>query len=113
MERVELLTVSDSFDITGRGLVVLPDFSVPPAGWKDRKIQLTIVTPTGQTQEATASVFLTHLVLSDRSASADRRNRVVMMILGLARENIPIGSRLFSSRDLLEELSKKQEPKQG
>ncbi len=113
MKRVELLTVSDSFDITGRGVVVLPDFSVPPGGWKDRKEALTIFTPTGQSHEATALVSLTHFTFSDPSVSADKRWRVVVLVQGRKKEEIPIGSRLLFSREISDALSHKTEPNQA
>jgi hypothetical protein len=113
MKRVELLTVSDSFAITGRGIVVLPDFSVPPGGWKDRKEELTIISPTGQSSEATALVSVTHFTFSDRTVSADRRLRVVVMIQGRKKEEIPAGSRLFFSHEIRDLLSQKKEPNQA
>jgi hypothetical protein len=113
MKQVELLTVTDSFDITGRGVVVLPDFSVPRDGWKDRKEDFTILTPTGQAHEATALVSLTHFTFSDPTISAEKRWRVVVMIQGRKKEEIPIGSRLFFSREITDALTQKTEPNQS
>ena len=59
MIRIELLTVKDSFQINGRGVVVIPDFSVPD-GWRNRAESVTVAMPDGHQYEATAQFSMSH-----------------------------------------------------
>jgi hypothetical protein len=52
--RVELLTITDRFQIGGAGVVLRPDFSVPSGRWAARAETVSIVTPDGQEFETTA-----------------------------------------------------------
>ena len=94
MDRTELLTVVDSFQITGLGLVLAPDFSVPGNGWKSREEEVTIVTPAGQRFEALARLNLSHFNVPT-SADPDRRWRVVVTLAEMPKDRIPVGSRIF------------------
>jgi hypothetical protein len=99
VDRVELLTVSDHFQLQGAGLVVLPDFSAPP-GWKPRSESLVIVTPGGESQEATARLEVWHAEIRDPAVPADRRWRLVVSFPELTKERIPVGSRIMGPQAL-------------
>lgn len=93
MDQVELFTVEDSFEIVGRGVVLVPDFSVPE-GWRDRACLVTLVTTTGQRIETPAQFNLSHFNLSDPKAPSDKRWRVVVF-LNNWKGKVPVASKLF------------------
>jgi hypothetical protein len=99
MHRIELLTVADCFLIEGRGVVVIPDFSVPE-GWKDRTDCVAVVKPNGQQYETTAQFSMSHYRLLDPNASIDNRWRVVAMLLNQNREDLPVGSKILVSPEV-------------
>jgi hypothetical protein len=94
MKRVELLTVEDSFQVTGRGVVVIPDFSVPN-GWKNRTEVVVVRKPDDQQYEATAQFSMTHFNISDPDVSIDKRWRVVVLLPDRKKEELPIGSKIL------------------
>jgi hypothetical protein len=98
MIRVELLTVEDSFQISGRGVVVIPDFSVPD-GWKNRTETITVARPDGRQFEATAQFSMSHFHIPDQQVSIDRRWRVVVLLPQRTKEEVPAGSRIMVSPD--------------
>lgn len=99
MNRVELFTVEDSFNI-GRGVVVVtPDFSVPD-GWKDRIDSVTVVKPDGERYEATAQFSMSHTLIRDAQVSSDRRWRVVVLLPDRTRDDVPSGSRILVSPEV-------------
>lgn len=93
MNECELLTVVDSFEINGRGTVLVPDFSVP-IGWQDREELVSLVLPDGQRIAMTARFELTHFSLTDPEASPDKRWRVVVL-LAERTDKMLVGSKLF------------------
>jgi hypothetical protein len=99
MDRIELLTVEDSFQIIGRGLVVIPDFSVPN-GWKDRTEKVLVVRPDGQQYEATAQFSMSHFKLLDPNASVDRRWRVALLLQDRNKKELPAGSKILVSQEI-------------
>ena len=96
MNRVELLVVVDTFQLTGIGLTFMPDFAVPPQ-WKNRAEEVTVVTPTGLSFEAPAQFNITHFNIRDPSVSADRRWRVLVTLPATSKDRVPIGSRILVS----------------
>ena len=98
MSRVELLTVEDSFQISGRGVVVIPDFSVPD-GWKDRAETVAVTRPDGQVYEAAARFSMSHFRLLDRTASLDRSWRIVVLLLDRQKDELPVGSKISVSQE--------------
>jgi hypothetical protein len=99
MNRVELLTVEDCFLIEGRGVVVIPDFSVPD-GWKDRKETVAVTTPDGEQYKAVAQFSMSHFSLLDPKASIDKRWRVVVLLLNRSKEELPVGSKISVSQEI-------------
>jgi hypothetical protein len=73
----ELLTVADYFDITGRGLVLVPDFDLPQQGnWKNFSASVVVLTPTGQRLELQADCSLVHFNIRDPKVDVSKRWRV-------------------------------------
>ena len=99
MSRVELLTIEDRFLIEGRGVVVIPDFSVPD-GWRDRTDTVAVTKPDGQQYEATAQFSMSHFRPLDPKASLDKRWRVVVLLLNGKKEELPVGSKILVSEDI-------------
>ena len=99
MSRVELLTIEDRFAIEGRGVVIVPDFSVPD-GWKDRTDAVVVMKPDGQQQEAEAQFSMSHFVPLDRKAPLDKRWRIVVLLLGGKKEDLPVGSKILVSQEV-------------
>jgi hypothetical protein len=99
MRRIELLTVEDCFLIEWRGVVVIPDFSVPE-GWKDRTEVVTVVKPDGQQYEATAQIGMSHYRLLDPKAPIEKRWRVIVLLQSEKKENLPVGSKVLVSLEV-------------
>jgi hypothetical protein len=99
MSRVELLTVEDRFLIEGRGVVVIPDFSVPD-GWKDRTDTVVVIKPNGQQYEATAQFSMSHFRPLDPKAAVDKRWRVIVLLLNGKKEELPAGSKIWVSQEI-------------
>jgi hypothetical protein len=89
---VELLQITDAFQLSNIGLTVLPDFAVPPGGWKSESVAAMVATPDGRTITTTAQINITHFNIRDPSVPVDRRWRVVVTLPDLQKEAVPIGS---------------------
>lgn len=94
MNNVELMTVEDRFVIRGRGVVLLPDFSVP-TGWTDRSEPVTIVPPDGDSIIVPVTFVLTHYSFSD--PTPNQNWRITILVPGYEREDIPVGSIVFAT----------------
>jgi hypothetical protein len=103
MERVELLTVGDSFQI-GSFVVVHPDFSVPNGRRTSRTESVLVVSPNGEKREAAAQFDLSHFKFSEPSVSIDRRWRVVLSLLGCTKDQVPVGSTILVSQEMRDAL---------
>ena len=105
VERVALLTVESTSGSASadhaerRRLIIHPDLSVPPAGWKERTETVTILTPEGREFEATATFCLSHINIKDPRVSIDQRWRVIVCLQGMTSDSVPIGSKIFVSRE--------------
>jgi hypothetical protein len=99
MNRVELLTVQDSFQMSGGGVVVIPDFSVPD-GWRNRSESVIVATPDGQQYEAAAEFSMSHFKIPDPRVSIDRRWRIVVLLTNRTKDQIPVGSRVLVSPEI-------------
>lgn len=108
MSAVELLTVEDCFEIGDLGVVLRPDFSVPNGRWSARTDTVTVVRPDGQRFETTAEFNLTHSNISDPSVSIDRRWRVVVSLPGHRKGQLPVGTKVFVSRETNDALFPKE-----
>ena len=99
MSRVELLAIEDRFLVEGRGVIIVPDFSVPP-GWKDRIDTVVVTKPDGQQHEAKAQFSMSHFRPVDPKAPIDKRWRIVVLLLGENKEDLPVGSKILVSREI-------------
>ena len=108
MNKSELLTVDDVFMIDQLGLVVAPDFSVPNNDWTPSTETVAILRPDGTEFDAVAQFNHSHFNIPDPPVSIDRRWRVTVCILNVAKEEVPIGSKLFVRNELANQLQDKQ-----
>ena len=102
-QKAELLTVADLFQISGQGLVVMPDFSVP-AHWTETQVDASILLPDGNSIAARLSLTVTHFNIPDLETSSDRRWRVTPTFPGLTKRDVPIGSRVMIDSDIADQL---------
>lgn len=98
-KNAELLTVQEHFDITGRGLVLLPDFDVSK-GWENRSEPVLVVTPDGREHEFAARFELIHFNIRDPNVGANRRWRVSVSLPSASKASVPVGSKLFCESEL-------------
>jgi hypothetical protein len=94
MNMVELLQVTETFKVPSLGLLLMPDFSVPSAGWNCTMTDVELVTPGGHIVATRAKFSQIHFNMPDPSVSADRRWRVVASLPDLSESQVPIGTRL-------------------
>jgi len=108
MERVALITVERTFCLGSdshperRVLIIHPDLTVPPAGWKERSETVAIVTPDGREFEAVAQISLSHFnfKMSERHLTTlDQRWRVTISFQGMTSEAVPDGSKILVSHE--------------
>ena len=106
MERVALITAERTFCLRSDlhpercVLIVHPDLSIPPGGWKDRTEAVTVVRPDGREFEASAQISLSHInfKMSERHlTTADQRWRVTVLFQGLTTDDVPDGSKILVS----------------
>jgi hypothetical protein len=98
-KKAELLTVHGHFDITGRGLVLLPDFDVPK-GWENRSEPVLVVGPDGREHEFAARFELIHFNIRDPNVGANRRWRVSVSLPSASKASVPVGSKIFCESEL-------------
>lgn len=71
MSQTELLIVEQVFQLDGIGLAIVPDFSVPEAGWKNGSHRVRVVKPDGKHFDADANFHVCAFQYS-RSIGATR-----------------------------------------
>lgn len=110
MERVPLITVETTFLLESEAhpersiLIIHPDLSVPPQGWKERSEAVGILRPDGRADEAVAQISLSHFSITDPKASIDRRWRVSLSFRGLTKDDVPDGSQILVSHEIKDAL---------
>lgn len=90
MELLELLKVSDTFQLSGIGLTLAPAFRVP-SGWKNIQANVLVAKPNGDSVSTTAQFNLTHF----RAPDPDARWRIFVTLPELSKELVPVGSSLL------------------
>ena len=102
MDQAELLIVSDSFQITGQGLVVVPDFTSTTSEWHGGGEMATIERPDGSSLVSRLTLYTTHFNIPDPTTPSERRWRIVPTFRDLHKEDVPIGSRVLVSKAVVE-----------
>lgn len=112
---IELLTVTDRFDLGSRGVLLLPDFDVPNfdmPGCGRRKPfseNVSVVTPAGGHRTYQADFALTHLKIPDPNVAAIKRWRITVSLRSASKEAVPIGSKVFCSTRVRDALTRSKE----
>ncbi len=106
---VEILVVEDRFQITGRGLILVPSFPLRQGEWNACSgTSVVVETPDGNRLSAMASLCMTHLRYSD-PVEAARTGRsawqVVVLLRDLDKDAVPVGSRILAPRDIASALA--------
>ena len=70
---IELLQITDAFQLTNVGLTVLPDFPVPLGGWNSESVAAIVTTADGRSIATMAQINITHFNIRDPSVPVDRR----------------------------------------
>jgi len=92
----KLLCVEDRFLISGRGVVLVPDFPLPPKGQFDVFTEpVVIVKPDGSRVECKASFQAMHSRLLDGTS----KWAIVVLLPDVNKEDIPVGSEVYCSEE--------------
>ena len=103
VQRVHLLTVEDRFELKD-GIVVAPDFALPPnSAWKDYTFLVTVTCEDGASKSLRAMGNPVHLLVRDPSVSR-RGWRLVVNLPGATKDDVPVGSVLHCSLESYERL---------
>lgn len=105
MDQAELLVVADSFQISGQGLVVVPDFASSTSKWRGGSETATIEKPDGTSVLARLNLYVAHFNIPDPAASLENRWRIVPTFPDLGREDVPIGSRILVSKTVVKAIT--------
>ena len=101
MDYIELLTVEDCFQITDKGIVVMPNFPVP-RDWKNRKAEVVIQATTGQEFKTTAQLDRVHFRIANPTVPAEHRWRVTITFQDLSKRQLPPGTQILAPIELCE-----------
>ena len=97
MSLVELMTISETFKLEGRGIVLAPSFFPHPHGrWKNRIETVVIQFPDGSATETQARFELNHLNIPDPNVPIELRWQVVVTLPDHT-EKPPVGSNILVS----------------
>jgi hypothetical protein len=108
-ERSHLLTVENAFHFERAGLLVLrPDFSVPEAFPAQHIETVRIDTPGGTSFEAPAQFNLSHINIASAEPLLDQRWRLTVSLMETSPEQVPVGSRISASAELVARVHKRQ-----
>ena len=100
-QRTLLMEVADIFDVPSYGgLVLAPAPAMPAHGFVARRCQATLEFPDGSVKEREVFLNPTHFKLL--SGGSDWR--VVVVVPGAHKADVPIGTRVFVNQDLAHEL---------
>lgn len=102
MSEAELLVVEDAFQISGRGLLVVPDFAHAAGSWRGGSTTAKVIRPDGTPLVARLSFHVAHFNIPDPSVPHTCRWRIVPTFPDLAKEDVPIGSRVFVPAAIVE-----------
>jgi hypothetical protein len=100
----ELLTIVECFEITGRGVVLVPDFEPPKEGkWRNLSRTVMIVKPAGERLELQARFELNHFNIRDPSVDPRKRWRICITLPAGTKDLV--GSKLLCDPEVKRALS--------
>ena len=96
MEKVELMTVEDTFLIESIGLMLAPSFDLPPVCKRvNINETITIQTTEGKYISAEALFSVAYLNIKDPSVSGSKRRPILLSLKGVSKESMPVGSTIY------------------
>jgi hypothetical protein len=98
MDQAELLVVSDSFQVSGQGLVVVPDFASTASEWRGGSENATIERPDGSSLVSRLNLYIAHFNIPDPAVPLENRWRIVPTFPDLGKDDVPVGSRVLVSK---------------
>src|SRR5688500_9984949 len=99
MAFIELLTIDDHFQLPKIGLVLAPTFPLPSAGWSDFTSVAIVSLSDGSRVPAAAKFSRTHFLIKDPTVPIDERWRVTVLLPGLTKREVPVGSKILVAPD--------------
>jgi hypothetical protein len=99
----EIMKVEDRFQITGRGLLLIPEFPARHGRFPAQTIQVVIETPDGARMTATARIESQHFSYSDPIRAAEAGKSAWVLVARLPdgeKEDVPVGSRILAPREI-------------
>jgi hypothetical protein len=103
MSYLELTRIEAAFEIGGRGVLIMPDFPAPLQGWQNRSETVLIEITAGQEFEVEAQINLMH-INGGALMAVEMRWRVAIFFPNRKESEFPIGSKIFVSPELRNEL---------
>ena len=104
-DHVELMQVQDSFALNHIGLTLVPDFPAPQHdNWNDFDRQILVVTLNGEQKEFQANFQIMHFNFRDPGVDISRRWRIVVSLPYASKEDVPVGSKVWGTRDIKQSL---------
>jgi hypothetical protein len=98
LENKPLLEVTDTFNISSIGLLVVPSFDLPPNGkWESFSELVTVEHPDGSKFQLNANFSVIHLNIRDLSVGANKRWQIVCSFKGIEKSAVPAGSKIYVS----------------
>jgi hypothetical protein len=101
--RVELMQVEDYFALKHFGLTLVPDFPSHDK-WNNFDTRVLVITPNGEQKEFQAKFQRWHFNIPNPVVDIRRRWRIVVSLPYASREDVPIGSKVWVTRDIKQAL---------
>jgi len=104
-DHVELMQVQERFALKRDGLTLVPDFPAPNHGkWNNFDTQVLVIMPSGEQKEFQANFQIWHFNFRDPGVDISRRWRIVVSLPYASKEDAPVGSRIWVTRDIKQAL---------
>jgi hypothetical protein len=99
-ENKRLLTVEDTFQITGRGLVVVPGPPFDTFGTDGRTYPCSVLVkrPDGSTLVAQAHFYMAFFEPLEAQMRYLERGRYECVLRGVSKHDVPVGSEIYEVR---------------
>ena len=97
--------MEERFEISGLGLVLVPDFPVPEDRWKNFVGKVVVLKPDGGKCEATAHFNMSHRCFGDSGVPVEKRWRVVVSLPDGTKEGVPVGSKILVSPEVRDRIA--------
>jgi hypothetical protein len=93
------MQVQDGFAMKHSGLTLVPDFPAHDK-WNNFETQVLVITPSGEQKEFQANFQMWHFNFRDPGVDISRHWRIVVSLPYASKEDVPVGSRIWVTRDI-------------